>query len=82
MRRRSSCEKTDGKNSNSGGIENTENGVECEWDRALVACSLDCANVLREIARTKLAYAADRRFRTVLALTHTHRFRTVLVPVE
>ena len=32
-------------------IENTENGVECEWDRALVACSLDCAKVLREIAR-------------------------------
>ena len=41
-------------------IENMEDGVERVWDRhgqvrtggrALVACSLDCAKVLREIAR-------------------------------
>ena len=41
-------------------IENMEDGVECVWDkhgpvrtggRALVACSLNCAKVLREIAR-------------------------------
>ena len=55
-------------------IENMEDGVERVWERALVACSLDCAKVLREIARIQRQHDYVLLASHARLPPHAHRF--------